>query len=88
MTTIVDFFRKRQRAFQMTFSRTSPAAQIVLADLAEFCHTNDTTMRSNDPLALARNEGRRQVWLRINRALNLTPEEQLALAQRKELPSG
>ncbi len=78
------FFSTHSRAYRQVFNRQSPAAQYVLADLAEFAHANDTTMRSNDPLELARNEGRRQVFLRIQRALNLTPDEMFNLARQKK----
>ena len=84
--SILDFFRRRYTAYRLVFSRTSPAAQMVLADLEEFCCANSTTMTGNDPIQLARNEGRRQVYLRIIRALNLSPEEQFALAQQKDHP--
>ncbi len=80
----VEFFRGHSRAYRTTFNRQSPAAQYVLADLADICHANDTTMRDSDPLELARNEGRRQVFLRIQRALNLTPEEMFDLARQKK----
>jgi len=84
--SVLDFFSRRRTAYRVVFSRTSPAAQSVLSDIEEFCCANRTTMNSNDPYELARNEGRRQVWLRITRALNLTPEEQFALAQQKDKP--
>lgn len=84
---ILDFFRTRSRAYKLVFSRTMPASRTVLADLEQFCKANDTTMRSNDPYELARNEGRRQVWLRIQRALNLSPEEQYALLNTKDIQS-
>lgn len=90
MSDLVDraigFLRGHRRAYQSVFSKHSPAAQYVLADLATFCHANDTTMRGNDPYDLARNEGRRQAFLRIQRALNLTPEEMFDISrQAKEV---
>lgn len=84
---IVAFFRRRNSAYMLTFSKNNPAAQMVLCDLEDFCCSMKTTLRSSDPLELARNEGRRQVWLRIIRAINLTPEQQIALAsQTKDSP--
>lgn len=81
---ILDFFLRRQRNYQMVFSRTNPADMQVLADIQDFCHANRTTAVSNDPIECAIREGRRQVWLRITRAIHLTPEEQFALAQQKD----
>jgi hypothetical protein len=84
---VIEFFRGHKRAYQQTFNRASPAAQYVLADIANFCHAKETTLRPGaTELELARNEGRRQVFLRIQRALNLTPEEMFDLArQAKEI---
>lgn len=84
---IMDWFRGFQRDFQLTFSRTNPSDQRVLAFLQEFCHANKTTALSNDPIKIARLEGRREVWLYIQRSINLTPEEQFALASKKGLPA-
>lgn len=83
---ILDYFDRRQRNYQMAFSRNSPPAQQVLADLEEFCHANKTTAVSKDPVECAIREGRRQVWLRITRAIHLSPEEQFVLAQQKDKP--
>lgn len=83
---VLSFFDRRRTAYRLTFNKVAPAVQMVLADLQDFCAGNETTMRSNDPLELARNEGRRQVWLRIQRAINLTPEEQFDLARKKDKP--
>ncbi len=80
---IIEFFRGHKRAYGQVFNRSSPAAQYVLADIAKFCHASDTTMRPGaTELELARNEGRRQVFLRVQRALNLTPEEMFDLARQ------
>lgn len=80
---MLKFFGFHRRAYQSVFN-SMPAAQYVLGDLIEFCHANTTTMgKTLDPLELARNEGRRQVYLRIQRAINLTPEQQIALVEQK-----
>lgn len=83
---IFDFFRRRRANYQMVFSRINPADMEVLADLQDFCHGNSTTAVSDDPIQLAIREGRRQVYLRIVRAINLTPEEQFDLARKKDTP--
>jgi hypothetical protein len=52
-------------------------ARIVLADLARFCRANRSTavyspVRGHmDPIASAKADGRREVWLRIAEYLNL-----------------
>ena len=48
---------------------------IVLADLAKFCHAQDTTHVVGDSHGSAQLEGRRQVWLRIQSYLGLTDEQ-------------
>lgn len=79
------FFHRRQRDYALTFSRTNPANQRVAADLQDFCCGNRTTAGGDHDQLLIR-EGRRQVWLRIQRALNLTPEEQFNLSNQKDTP--
>lgn len=53
----------------------SAACAIVLADLAKFCHAQDTTHVVGDAHGSAQLEGRRQVWLRIQSYLGLTDEQ-------------
>jgi hypothetical protein len=86
MDFILEFFHRRRVNFRLTFG--SPAGRQVLAELMEFCCVNTTTSTSNDPFEMAKKEGRRQVWLRLQRALNLTPEEQLAIMSEKDKPNG
>lgn len=50
------------------------AARICLADLHRFCHAQHTTHVVGDPYGSAQLEGRRQVWLRIEGYLRMTPE--------------
>ncbi len=45
-----------------------------LIDLAMFCRADETTFRA-DPREHALHEGRREVWLRIMRFLEMTPEQ-------------
>ena len=56
----------------------APAADIVLADLREFCRARESTFES-DPRLHALMEGRREVWLRIANALNLSEADVAAL---------
>lgn len=81
---ILAFFQRRRARYQQTFG--TPWGKMVLSDLADFCCANRTTATSADPIQIALREGRRQVWLRIERALNLTPEEMLAIATEKDAP--
>lgn len=72
-----EFVRARKQDFQFTFAPLH--GQEVLRDLSAFCRANDTCF--DDPTkSLERLEGRREVWLRIQRNLNLTPEMLYALA--------
>lgn len=71
-----DFLRRRKRDYQLAFG--SPAGQQVLADLAKFCRANETCFHA-DPRIHAALEGRREVWLRITRQLNLSTEQLYAL---------
>lgn len=74
---LLDFLRTRRIAYQRTFlveGALAPYAEEVLKDLARFCRANDTTFHK-DARAHAVLEGRREVWLRIQRHLNLTDEQ-------------
>lgn len=77
-----DFIRDRKTAYQIAMSQPGMAA--VLQDLSKFCHAHETcTMLTKDgmidrDLTLMR-EGRREVWLRIQQHLNLSPKQLYAL---------
>lgn len=59
-------------AYRMCLSPGDPNARRVLADLVEACHVTRTTMPDPpDPLLLARNEGKRAVYLYIAGRLGL-----------------
>lgn len=47
----------------------------VLTDLARLCHARAETYVPGDPTATAFNEGRRAVWLHIQRMLNVAPDD-------------
>lgn len=65
-------FSTRQQQYKQTFR--GPVADEVLRDLARFCRANSSTFHEDARLhALA--EGRREVWLRIQNHLKLTPDE-------------
>ena len=83
MTDIFDdaisLLTEKKKAYEFTF--TGVHAEQVLSDLAKFCRANSTTFHE-DPRIHAALEGRREVWLRIQKYLNLTPEEILNLTKR------
>jgi hypothetical protein len=78
----LNFLRQRQRAYQLAFSQ--PAGQAVLRDLAKFCRAQETCFHA-DPRVHAALEGRREVFLRIAKHMNLTPEQLYTLIER-DLP--
>lgn len=69
---ILERYRKRKAAYQTTF-RSGNGAD-VLADLGKFCCAFETTAAASDRDTFM-NEGKRLVWLRIQKHLNFTPEE-------------
>lgn len=67
--------RSYRRLFQPEGDRTAVRdAEIVLADLRNFCRA-EATCFSQDPHVTARNEGRREVYLRILHHLSLDEAE-------------
>jgi hypothetical protein len=70
----------KKRAYETVFN-DGIDAQIVLKDLIQFCRANQTTFHE-DPRLHALIEGRREVWLRIQKYLNLTPDELWELSRR------
>ena len=67
----------RQRNYKNTFG--SHQGQAVLRDLARFCRANVTTFHESDR-AHCLAEGRREVWLRIQAHMNLSPDELFRLS--------
>lgn len=74
----IHFLGDRKRAYQLTFSKTEPAAQYVLADLAHACHINEDCPHT-DPYRLGEWMGAQRVFRRIQRHLLMTPEELFAI---------
>lgn len=56
-----------------------PAGQLILADLAEFCHATGTSVVKGDEFMTHFNEGKRAVWNRIQHRLHLTDDELYAI---------
>jgi len=67
-----DFLARRRTAYVKTFM--GPMGQEVLSDLARFCRANESTFHP-DPRAHAVAEGRREVFLRIQKHLQLTDDQ-------------
>lgn len=63
----------RRLSYHQVFNPESEHVKEVLMDLARFCRANDTTFLP-DARAHALLEGRREVWLRIEKHLKLDPE--------------
>lgn len=63
---------RRRYAFIKTFD--GPLAAEVLKDIARFCRAHESTHDANERDSLIF-EGRRQVWLRIQEHLRLTPDQ-------------
>lgn len=61
---------RKRHAYQATFR--NPAAERVLLDLAKFCRAHESTAHPDSHIA-ARLDGRREVWLRIQQQLQLSP---------------
>lgn len=62
----------RRHAYRVTFK--GPVAEIVLKDMARFCRAHESAFHP-DARAHAVAEGRREVWLRIQNHLKLSPDE-------------
>lgn len=75
------FLFARQYAYKKTFA--GPHGEQVLKDLAPYCFADITTFHGDrDKMLLA--EGRRQVWVRIQNHLNLSPAELWRLTHGEE----
>jgi hypothetical protein len=70
--TARQYLASRRTAYIRTF--LAPGATLVLKDLSKFCRANESTFHT-DPRAHAVAEGRREVWLRIQRHLQLTDDQ-------------
>jgi hypothetical protein len=83
LSRILNWLRRRQSAYRSVFS--GPAGDIVLADLAVFCRATEPTFHADARLhALA--EGRREVFLRIQKQLHLSDEQLLELVTQGKSP--
>jgi len=73
---------KLQQDYLNVFDAESPVVENVINDLKIFCRANESTFHA-DPRIHAMLEGRREVWLHIERQLKLKPDELIARVIRK-----
>ena len=89
---LIGFASSRKADYQLCFK--SPAGQRVLGNLAPFCCASDPTLvtaPNHGPVDIHRTMiliGRRDVWLRIQNHLNLTPEQLYALYDGRAVQIG
>ncbi len=71
---ILDAIRFKKRHYNLVFNKKNGSAKAVLADLARFCHMNETPYhpdsRKTDILI-----GRQEVFLRIQHMIELQPTD-------------
>lgn len=80
-------WRDRLEAWLRPSGKPTPHGEQVLADLARFCRATKPTSvylegGAVDPIASARMDGRREVWLWINEYLHLDHKTLLYLMER------
>lgn len=69
-----DRLMTRRTAYIRVFDFDNANANLVLQDLERFCRANTSTFHQ-DPRLEGRLDGRREVWLRIQHHLRLSPEQ-------------
>ena len=74
VSKVKSLFHKRKMAYCRTLNKESQEARVVLEDLAKFCRAYDSTFAPSERVSNLL-EGRREVWLRIQNYLKLTPDE-------------
>jgi hypothetical protein len=71
-----EYYHERSIAYGRIFDPESPFTELVMADLARFCRSNETTFHT-DARVHALMEGRREVFLRIQEFLTLNADQLL-----------
>lgn len=69
----MQFFTDKKRAYSLLLG--NPAGQAILDDLMPFCRARETCVVPGDRDRTYVLEGRREVYLRIQDFLDLTPEQ-------------
>jgi len=78
LSAVRDFLINRQRAYRLVFNPDNQFTRVVLKDLARFCRASESTFDA-DPRLHAVKEGRREVFLRIAKHLDLDTKDFLKL---------
>lgn len=81
--------QRRWLAFRDVFftdGAVSPSARIVLSHLRDICFATRSTAAAGDVNAMLICEGRRQVWLEIEKYLRLDPDQIYSLVDQVEEP--
>ena len=73
----------RHQAYKQVV-KSGPCSDVVLADLRRFCKASTPSFVPGDPHATSLNEGRREVWNRIQAHVGLTDAEINQLSERYE----
>ena len=79
---IRDYLHGLKLSYQRTINPEDQDNREVLIDLAKFCHVSETAFDA-DPLTMARWNGRREVFLRIQTQRHLTDDQLWALYNNK-----
>lgn len=79
---VKNLIRGRSYAYKMLFHKNNGHARIVLRDLAKFCRAHESTFSADSRLHAVM-EGRREVWLRLQRYINLDEQQLLELHEIK-----
>lgn len=74
------YWAEMKTAYQLAFG--SPAGRTVLQDLKPFCRARETCVVPGDRDKTLVLEGRREVYLRVQDILDLTPEQLVELFTR------
>jgi len=85
----LDKVLKRRRAYRQVF-QNGIDAEVVLIDLARFCYALKSTAKFSpvrgviDPIASAKADGRREVWLRIQAHLHMSDADIFRLGEAQK----
>ena len=78
---VIEQLRQLKAAYQVALSAAS--GELLLRDLRKFCRADESCFDA-DPRIHAAFEGRREVWLRINDFLTLSPEELVSFVPSRQ----
>lgn len=79
---VKNFIFARRHSYRVTFR--GPHAETVLLDLSRFCRANDSCFHENERAHMLL-EGRREVWLRIQKHLKLDDDQFWKTYGKKDL---